>query len=72
MEARISHRAQESGPNVRVDDNPETLKKRFNTYLKETMPVVNYYQEQIKLKKVSAIGTIEQVYESTKAIFEQL
>jgi UMP-CMP kinase len=52
MEARITHRAQQSGDNVRVDDNPETLKKRFNTYLKETMPVITHYQQQNKLRKV--------------------
>jgi len=42
MEERLLNRAKTSG---RSDDNPETIKKRLDTYVNETMPVVEYYKK---------------------------
>ena len=49
MTARLLKRAETSG---RVDDNEETIKKRLATFHECTTPVVDYYMEKNKLKKV--------------------
>jgi UMP-CMP kinase len=38
----------------RSDDNPESLKKRVNTYVNDTMPIVNYFVEKNLVRKVNA------------------
>lgn len=38
----------------RPDDNPETVKKRLEVYLKESSPVVRYYQERKKLYRLNS------------------
>lgn len=45
----------------RDDDKPEAVKKRIQVYLEETEPLVEYYREAGKLKKVCGIGSIEEV-----------
>ncbi len=43
----------------RSDDNPETIKKRLEVYLKESSPVVQYYNEKGSLYRLSADGDAE-------------
>lgn len=43
MNERLLSRGKSSG---RADDNPETIKKRFDTFTTETEPIVKHYQEQ--------------------------
>ena len=50
MEERLIKRGETSG---RTDDNAETIKKRFRTFVEKTMPVVEYYESLNKLRKVS-------------------
>lgn len=38
---RIMERAKTSG---RADDNPETIKKRLDTFEKETLPIVKSFE----------------------------
>lgn len=38
----------------RVDDQEETIKKRLDVYLKETSSLIDYYQKEKKLYRVSA------------------
>lgn len=45
----------------RSDDNPETLKKRFDTYMNDTVPIIQYYERQNLVKKVDASGTPDEV-----------
>jgi adenylate kinase family enzyme len=45
MEKRLLKRGETSG---RADDNPETIKKRFETFNNETQPIANMYKEQNK------------------------
>eukprot|EP01018_Ginkgo_biloba_P020096 Gb_09605 [translate_table: standard] len=40
MEKRLLQRGETSG---RIDDNVETIKKRFKTFEEETLPVIQYY-----------------------------
>ncbi|VDP69510.1 unnamed protein product [Echinostoma caproni] len=50
MQERLLKRGQTSG---RVDDNEETIKKRFHTFNESTKPVLDYYEKQNKLIRVS-------------------
>ncbi|KAJ8612224.1 hypothetical protein CTAYLR_002926 [Chrysophaeum taylorii] len=47
MQDRILARgalAAKAGAIVRADDNVETIKKRFHTYLESTMPIINHFK----------------------------
>lgn len=55
MEERLIKRGETSG---RVDDNAETIKKRFSTFVEETLPVIESYGEENKLKKVRTVNSI--------------
>jgi UMP-CMP kinase len=45
----------------RSDDNPESLKKRFDTYMNDTLPIIKYYESKNLVKKVDARGTPDEV-----------
>lgn len=47
----------------RKDDNEETAHARFDTYFKETAPLIEYYQKQGVLKDLKADGTIDEVWQ---------
>ena len=49
MEERLIRRGQTSG---RADDNAETIKKRFRTFVDKTMPLLDSYEEKKKVKRV--------------------
>lgn len=50
MLQRLLKRGETSG---RADDNAESIKKRFQTFLNTSMPVVDYYSKQGKVVEVS-------------------
>jgi hypothetical protein len=52
MEDRLLKRGETSG---RSDDNSETIKKRFNTFIDKTLPVVQHYESINKLRKVCVL-----------------
>ena len=45
----------------RADDNPATIKKRLEVYLKETSPLIDYYKKAGKLVEVISEGGPEAV-----------
>ncbi len=56
---RIKHRCTLLG---RIDDQDEiSIANRMKLYQKDTLPIINYYQQQQKLIKVVAKGTIPEV-----------
>lgn len=59
MIARIEERSKTSG---RSDDNMESLKKRFAVFKNESMPVVDYFDKLGKVRRVDALGSIDEVY----------
>lgn len=65
---RILERAKTSG---RVDDNEESIRKRFQTYYQETMPVIKYYQDQNLVKKVNAIPEPDEVFMSVRKLMDE-
>lgn len=53
---------------TRADDNEEIAKERFNTYFKETAPLIDFYKKKGKLYDLDAMGTIDEVWERMKNI----
>ena len=63
MIARMEARAAAAGDQARQDDNIETMTKRFDTFESETMPVVKLYEEFLRVRKVDANVSQEEVFE---------
>lgn len=53
----------------RSDDNEESLKKRFVTYVNGTMPIIEHYDALGLVRKIDATQTADQVFEVVKKIF---
>lgn len=70
MIQRITARSEASGENKRNDDNMDVLKKRFNVFREQTMPIVNHYSALDKVKTVDANGTMEETWLGVKTAFE--
>ncbi|KAL2824599.1 adenylate kinase-domain-containing protein [Aspergillus cavernicola] len=68
MEARLLKRGETSG---RDDDNAESIRKRFRTFVETSMPVVDEFAKQDKVISVSATGEVEDVYKRIQAGFEK-
>ena len=59
MEERMVERSKTSG---RSDDNPETIKKRLDTFAGQTKPIIDYFNKQNKVVTVNADSDIETVF----------
>ncbi|EPZ34857.1 UMP-CMP kinase domain-containing protein [Rozella allomycis CSF55] len=68
MAARLLKRGITSG---RVDDNAESIRKRFETFRKQSIPVVTKYEQDNKVRKVSCLSDPSTVFEDTKKHFIQ-
>ncbi len=66
MEKRLLERGKTSG---RSDDNIESIKKRFKTYIEETTPVIQAYDAVGKVRKINACRSIEEVTKDVQALF---
>jgi len=58
MEERLLSRAGNSG---RIDDNVESIRKRFAVFRQQTIPVVQHYQSKNKVVVINANQTISDV-----------
>ncbi len=56
----------------RSDDNKKTIRKRFETYFKETLPILNYYQNQNLLYEIDGMGDISIIYKEIRVIIQRL
>ncbi|KAH8175775.1 adenylate kinase domain-containing protein [Sarocladium implicatum] len=63
MESRLLERGKTSG---RSDDNAESIRKRFRTFIETSMPVVDYYEKEGKVIKVDATASPDQVFNTTQ------
>jgi hypothetical protein len=59
MERRLLKRGETSG---RSDDNADTIRKRFRTFVEQSLPVIDHYEQQGKVFKISAVPTPDQVF----------
>ena len=69
MERRLLKRGETSG---RADDNAESIRKRFRTFVETSMPVVEYFEKQGKVLKVDSTPGPEKVYEMTRNEFKRV
>uniref|UniRef100_A0A803L0B5 UMP-CMP kinase n=1 Tax=Chenopodium quinoa TaxID=63459 RepID=A0A803L0B5_CHEQI len=67
MEKRLLNRNQ-----GREDDNIETIRKRFKVYMESSLPVIQYYGNLGKVRRIDAAKPIDVVFEEVKAIFEKV
>ncbi|KAK4128735.1 UMP-CMP kinase [Parathielavia appendiculata] len=63
MERRLLERGKTSG---RADDNEESIRKRFRTFVETSMPVVDHYDAENRVVKVDATPPPDQVYAETQ------
>ena len=45
----------------KADDNEETIKKRLDTFEKETKPIVEYFEKQGNLIKIDGMKTVDEI-----------
>ena len=57
---------------TRSDDNLKTIENRFETYNKETMPIIKYYINQNILKEIDGMQKIDQLYKEIRQIIDSL
>jgi UMP-CMP kinase len=63
MESRLLERGKTSG---RSDDNAESIRKRFKTFIETSMPVVDEFEKQGKVVKIDATPAPADVFQTTK------
>ena len=56
----------------RSDDNEKTARNRFETYTKETLPVLDYYQNQNLLYEIDGTNQIHEIYKEIRRIMHSL
>lgn len=69
MLKRLLKRGESSG---RIDDNVDSIKKRFDTFWKTSLPVVEHYEKTGKVKRIDCTRTVEQVSQETSQIIQDL
>ncbi|CAG99400.1 bifunctional uridylate/adenylate kinase [Kluyveromyces lactis] len=70
MLERLLQRGKTSG---RIDDNIESIQKRFKTFVETSVPVVEYFEKQNKVVKVSCNQPVDEVYQHvTEAIKDKI
>ena len=70
MLKRLLKRGETSG---RVDDNIESIKKRFETFRETSYPVVEFYEKENRVRRVFCKDPVDKVYAKTRtAVIEAL
>lgn len=68
LEERLLERGKTSG---RADDNIQSIKKRFNTFQSETLPVVDKFRAAGKLRVINAEQDVPTVFANVQKILMQ-
>ncbi|KAI1382286.1 uridylate kinase [Hypoxylon crocopeplum] len=63
LERRLLERGKTSG---REDDNADSIRKRFRTFVDTSMPVVDYFDAQDRVVRVDATPSPDRVFEATQ------
>ncbi|KAJ1548646.1 hypothetical protein HK405_001324 [Cladochytrium tenue] len=69
LEARLLERGKTSG---RADDNIETIKKRFQTFMDQSVPAVAHFEESGRVITISSTAPIDEVYKKARTNFLHL
>jgi len=67
MEQRLLKRGETSG---RSDDNAATIKKRFNTFVEQSMPVITHYEQLGKCHRISAVPPPAEVFSAVCGVLQ--
>ncbi|KAF0982752.1 hypothetical protein FDP41_010731 [Naegleria fowleri] len=67
LEKRLLERGKTSG---RSDDNIESIKKRFKTFLSQSLPVVDYFKKTDRVRTIDSTGTPEEVFAQVCKLFD--
>lgn len=52
----------------RTDDNMDSLKKRFNTYMNDTLPIISHYRELEKVRQIDANECPDTVFKGVNTV----
>ena len=52
--------------NARFDDTEEIFKKRIQNYEDQSKPVIDYYQNIGKVRKIDVTGDVSEIFRKTK------
>ena len=63
MVERMESRAASSGDNKRSDDNMETLIKRLETFKEQSLPIIDIYEKENKVRRIDATKSADEVYQ---------
>eukprot|EP00188_Purpureofilum_apyrenoidigerum_P004076 Plantae.Rhodophyta-Purpureofilum_apyrenoidigerum.ctg4454.p1 GENE.Plantae.Rhodophyta-Purpureofilum_apyrenoidigerum.ctg4454~~Plantae.Rhodophyta-Purpureofilum_apyrenoidigerum.ctg4454.p1 ORF type:complete len:379 (-),score=77.86 Plantae.Rhodophyta-Purpureofilum_apyrenoidigerum.ctg4454:1601-2737(-) len=66
MEERLLKRGETSG---RTDDNAESIRKRFKTFVETSMPVIEYYEAKGKVRRINATKSPDEIYSEVRSVF---
>ena len=67
-----NHKCDKKFLQKRSDDNEVIIKKRFQTYIKQTIPILNYYNNQKLLVKINGMNEIDDIYKEIRQIITTL
>lgn len=56
----------------RADDNEETIGNRLRIYETQTLPVIERYREQGRLREVQGVGYIDDVFKAVSKVIEEV
>lgn len=56
----------------RSDDNLESLKKRFQTFFSDSLPIIEYYNTQNLVRKIDGIPEPDEVFNNVKLAFNEI
>src|SRR5659263_188989 len=54
----------------REDDKPETIRNRLNVYMKQTQPLINYYNNKKLLRTIDGSKDIPKIFEEIKEVLD--
>lgn len=70
----IDGRCDECGGKLRhrADDNEETIGNRLRVYETHTIPVIEYYKEQEKLRTVQGVGEVQDIFKAVVKVVDDV
>eukprot|EP00802_Teleaulax_amphioxeia_P017769 Tamp_17935.p1 GENE.Tamp_17935~~Tamp_17935.p1 ORF type:complete len:364 (+),score=49.15 Tamp_17935:55-1092(+) len=71
-EVMLSRLIQRGAGSGRVDDNEDTIRKRFHVYKTETLPVVSYFDNESRLLRISADQDRAAVFADIEKVFSKV
>ena len=70
--SKTNHKCESKFLKKRSDDNEIIVKKRFQNYSNETLPILNYYKNQNLLKNIDGMKKIDEINKEIRQIIHSL